>query len=119
MQEPLWRNMALPHKELRTWEEGPLYLANGEPTTPLGWIDMTIKLHDEIINLPVAMLADPSLGFAVVLGLDFVFFSGLTISISKPSYWLSSDHSRHHPFQPGNALISEPATLFRVLSRSR
>jgi hypothetical protein len=30
---------------------------------------MTIQLHDEIINLPVAILADPSLAFAVVLGL--------------------------------------------------
>jgi hypothetical protein len=35
-----------------------------------------------------------------------MFFSGLTISMSKPSYLLSSDHSRNHPFQSGNALIS-------------
>ena len=69
MQEPLWRIMTLHHEELRTWEEGPLYLANGEPTTPLGWIDMKIQLHDEIINLPVAILADLSLAFTVVLGL--------------------------------------------------
>lgn len=32
MQEPLWRKMVLPHEELRTWEERPLYLANGEQT---------------------------------------------------------------------------------------
>lgn len=53
-----------------------MYLTNGEPTNPLGWTDMEIKLHDEVITLPVAILADPSLAFAVVLGLDF---SGLTI----------------------------------------
>jgi hypothetical protein len=73
--------MALPHEELQTLEEGPLYLANGESTTPSGWIYM--KLHDS--NLPVAFLADTSLAFAVVLGLDF---SGLTISMSEPSYQL-------------------------------
>ena len=106
MQEALWQNMALPHEELRTWEEGPLYLANGEPTTPLGWISIIIQLHGETINLPVAILADSSLAFAVVLGLDFLFFSGLTISMSEPSYRLHSDYSQPHPFQPGNALIS-------------
>lgn len=70
------------------------------------WIDMTIKQHDETINLPVAILSDPSLAFAVVLGLDFLSFSGLTISMSEPSYRLCSDHSQPHPFQPGNGLIS-------------
>ena len=96
-----------------------MYLANGEPPTPLGWISIIIKLHGETINLPVAILADSSLAFAVVLGLDFLFFSGLTISMSEPSYRLHSDYSQPHPFQPGNALISGWSLLHYAESGQR
>lgn len=54
---------------------------------------MKIKLYDDIIHFPVAIIANPSLAFAVDLGLDCMFFSGLTISMSEPSCQLRSDHS--------------------------
>jgi hypothetical protein len=59
---------------------------------------MEIMLHDEIITRSLAILPDLGLMFAMILGLNVRFFSGLTIPIFKPSYRLQSNPSLLHPF---------------------
>lgn len=74
--------------------------------TLLGLKNTTVHLHDKAVTLPTVVLASEALDYAVILGLDFIFFSGLRIDISEQKYSFKSDPAKEYPFQPGNA--SEP-----------
>lgn len=91
---------------LQPWSCGPLYLANGKAEGPLGWININVHLHKKSITVPAVVLPSQALAYAIILGLDFIFFSGLQINVSEQKYYFQSDPSEEHPFQPGNA--SEP-----------
>ncbi len=65
-----------PAKSLsRVRVESPLYLANGEEATPLGWNHLEINVQGNIVNLPVVALAPKTLAYDIVLGLDYLFLS--------------------------------------------
>lgn len=38
--EYLWRGLGESRANLKPWLQGPLYMANGEEATPLGWKDI-------------------------------------------------------------------------------
>ncbi|XP_030649811.1 transmembrane protease serine 9-like [Chanos chanos] len=114
MQESLWRKMVCSQEKLRPWVEGPLYLANGEATNPLGWVDLNIQLHGLAVSLPVAILPASCLAFAVVLGLDFMHFSGLRLCVRDQTYYLPSAPSFPFPFQPENDAYPLP-TIQEIL----
>lgn len=63
--------------EAQSWTRGPLYLADGEGRHPLGWIEMTITIQTQPVALPCVVLPGYSLTFPVVVGLNYVYFSGL------------------------------------------
>lgn len=104
MHEYLWVDTPKgSNDDIQPWEEGPLYLANGEAATPLGWGNLTVGLHDKIATLLVAVLGPRSLAYSIVLGLDFISRVGMVISVADKEY--NSDPSIFYPFQPGSAQL--------------
>ena len=62
------------HQSIRNpWMGIPLDLASGKAEHPVGWTDVEICLHGK--TWLIHMSPQP-LAFSVVLGLEFVFFSG-------------------------------------------
>ncbi|KAL0167867.1 hypothetical protein M9458_036089, partial [Cirrhinus mrigala] len=102
--EGLMKQLASPD-QLQIWSHGPLCVANGEAETPLGWINTTIQLHDQAFAIPAAVLSSKALAYAVVLGLDFVFFSGMQINVTDQKYSFKFSPAKEYPFQPGNASV--------------
>ncbi|RXN37684.1 Retrovirus-related Pol poly from [Labeo rohita] len=92
-------------QSLPPWTRGPLYLANGEAEIPLGWVNIPITLHNKVFNIPAAVLPAKALAYAVVLGLDFIFSSGLQINVADQKYSFKSSPKADFPFQPGNASV--------------
>lgn len=80
-------------------------MANGEAEIPLGWVNVPITLHDKVFNIPAVILLAKALAYAVVLGLDFIFFNGLQINVADQKYFFKSHPNEKYPFQPGNASI--------------
>lgn len=72
--------------DLRPWKSGPLFLANGDTETPLGWAEVTIDLNQHLHTLPVAVLSPKALAYKVILGLDYLFHSGLQIHAADYQY---------------------------------
>ena len=66
----VWKALNRPNKDFKPWTSGPLFLANGETETPLGWAEVTIDLSHNACTLPVAILSPKALAYRVVLGLD-------------------------------------------------
>lgn len=91
--------------QLQPWSRGPLYLANGKGEIPLGWLNTTINLHDQAFTLPTAVLSSQAVAYAVVLGLDFFFFSGLQLNVIDQKYSFKLDPSKEYPFQPVNLSV--------------
>ncbi len=89
--------------QLHPWSSGPLYLANGEAEIPLGWMNTTIQLHDQAFTIPATVLSSQALAYAVVLGLDFIFFSGMQLNVTDQKYHFKLAPAKEYPFQPGNA----------------
>ncbi len=71
----------------------------------VGWMQQQICLHDQLLTLPVAVLSSKALAYSVVLGLDFIFFSGMQINVIDGRYFFKSKPGEQHPFQPGNATV--------------
>lgn len=53
----------------------------------------------------VAVLTSKALAYAVILGLDFIFSSGLQINVTDRKYSFKSDPNEDFPFQPGQASV--------------
>lgn len=64
--------------QLQPWSGGPLYLANGKAESPLGWVNINLHMHGKAITVPAVVLPSQALAYAIILGLDFIFFSGRT-----------------------------------------
>lgn len=90
---------------LSPWSLGPLYLANGMTEVPLGWLNVSLELHGHVCTLPVAVLTSKALAYAIVLGLDFIFFSGMQIKVSDGKYSFSSVPDVDYIFKPGHASV--------------
>ncbi|XP_073729489.1 uncharacterized protein [Misgurnus anguillicaudatus] len=103
--ESLWRSLSQTPPDLQPWTRGPLYLANGKAEVPLGWINTGINLHNHSFTIPAAVLSTHALAYAVVLGLDFIFFSGLQINVIDQKYSFKIAPTEEYPFQPGVASI--------------
>ena len=78
--EYLWKVLKGTKEVLQPWTEGPLYLANGEATTPIGWENLTMALHGHVSTLPVAVWGPKALAYSVVLGLNFISSVGMIIN---------------------------------------
>lgn len=87
--ENLMKQIANP-LHLQPWSCGPLYLANGKAEGPLGWININVHLHKKSITVPAVVLPSQALAYAIILGLDFIFFSGLQINVSEQKYYFQS-----------------------------
>ncbi len=90
LHESLWREIN-PLTNLYPWTLGPLYLANFEAEVPLGWTNVQITLHNKDFPTKVAILTSKALTYSVVLGLDFIFSSGLQINVSDQKYAFKSN----------------------------
>lgn len=111
--------LGLSDQKLQPWTAGPIYLADGGARKPLGWSEVNITLHTLTITLPVAVLASDMLAFPAVLGLDYLFFSGLQLDIRNKAYWFNPDEKYY--FQKESVHSSEwsaPASvaLFSALA---
>lgn len=84
--ESVWKGLSRPKEDLKAWIDGPLYLANGDTETPLGWAEIEIDLNCNVCTLPAAVLAPKALAYRVVLGLDFMYFGGLQINVTDQQY---------------------------------
>ncbi len=104
LHESLWKEFFLP-ESLQPWTSGPLYLANGQAEVPLGWINFLITLHDQSFPTRAVVLTSTSLTYAVVLGLDFIFLSGIQLNIAEGKYFFKSAPETEYYFQPGPASI--------------
>ncbi|KAL0188454.1 hypothetical protein M9458_015553, partial [Cirrhinus mrigala] len=101
--ESLWKSLTPVHPELQPWTRGPLYLANGNAEVPLGWANLEINLHNQTFTVPAAVLPTHALAYAIVLGLDFIFFSGLQLNVIDQKYSFKIAPTEEYPFQPGDA----------------
>ncbi|KAL1247991.1 hypothetical protein QQF64_023367 [Cirrhinus molitorella] len=101
--ESLWKSLTPVHPELQPWTRGPLYLANGNAEVPLGWANLEIYLHNQTFTMPAAVLPTHALAYAIVLGLDFIFFSGLQLKVIDQKYSFKIAPTDEYPFQPGDA----------------
>lgn len=101
--EYLWVELKGSKDILQPWTEGPLYLANGEAATPIGWGNLTMALHGHVSTLPVAVLGPKALAYSVVLGLNFISSVGMIINVADKEYSFKSMPSVTYPFQPGSA----------------
>lgn len=101
LSEELWANVQLHGEELHDWEEGPLYLADGEAKQPLGWTEMDVQVNKRNWVVPVVIMSEEMLVFPVVLGLDFLFYSGLQIDVTTNTYWFKPDEKQRFPFCGG------------------
>nr|XP_055053112.1 uncharacterized protein LOC129438391 [Misgurnus anguillicaudatus]XP_055053113.1 uncharacterized protein LOC129438391 [Misgurnus anguillicaudatus] len=101
--ESLWKSLTPVHPELQPWTRGPLYLANGNAEVPLGWTNLEIHLHNQTFTIPAAVLPTHALAYAIVLGLDFIFFSGLQLNVIDQKYSFKTAPTDEYPFQPGDA----------------
>ena len=116
--ENLWLSLCNRNQELKQWTAGPIYLADGGARKPLGWSEIKITLHTSTITLPVTVLAPEMLAFPAVLGLDYLFFSGLQLDVQNKAYWFHSDEKYYFQkesvhFSEGNA--PSAVVLFLVL----
>lgn len=80
LHESLWKELT-PQESLNPWTSGPLYLANGKAEVPLGWINVMITLHDQSFSGRAVVLTSVSLTCASVLGLAFIFLSGIQLRL--------------------------------------
>lgn len=62
--EYFWIELKGSKDVFQPWTEGPLYLANGEAATPIGWGSLTMDLHEHVSTLPVAVLRPKALAIA-------------------------------------------------------
>ena len=96
--EKIWKGIKGQQDALKPWTRGPLYLADGEVRQPLGWSDMDLTLKTQTVTLPCVVLPASSLAFPAVVGLDFIFFSGLQFDVSENSYWFKCNKKRQYQF---------------------
>ncbi len=118
LNEKLWITMGYQTQQLRPWTEGPIYLADGGARQPLGWGEVQLKVQTLIITSPVVVLAPQMLAFPVVLGLDYIFFSGLQMDIRNNVYWFQPNQT--YCFLKNDAHFhdwdnSSPLALFSAL----
>lgn len=106
--DSVWKALRRPQEDLTPWTSGPLFLANGETETPLGWVEMTIDLSHNPCTLPVAVLSPKALAYRVVLGLDYLCLSGLQIHAAdrKPETYLFHDPTLTCGVQPALVLLT-------------
>lgn len=76
----LWAEQHVKH-----WSRGPIRLANGECVMPEGKMDFKFKLGNRWFTHTFALL--PGIEFTVILGLDFLRNSGITINFQHMKYW--------------------------------
>ncbi|KAL2080611.1 hypothetical protein ACEWY4_024404 [Coilia grayii] len=104
IQEDVWKDLKASGEELKPWLSGPLYLANGETEIPLGLVELKLTLQEHVFNLPVAVLTSNALAYPVVLGLDFLFLSGLQVNVTDLQYHFQAKTTAY-PFQPSDAVV--------------
>lgn len=95
----VWRALNRPEADLKPWTSGPLFLANGDTETPLGWAEVTIDLNQQHRTFPVAVLSPKALAYKVILGLDYLFHSGLQIHAADYQYSFQNRPEKYM-FQP-------------------
>nr|XP_054598745.1 uncharacterized protein LOC129163840 [Nothobranchius furzeri] len=114
--ENVWSTVRDPQEILKPWTRGPLYLADGESRQPLGWSELKLTIQSATVTLPCVILPGKSLAFPAVVGLDFIFFSGLQFDVSENSYWFKANKHQRYLFisasagKPGNH--SQPHVAF-------
>lgn len=80
-------------------------MANGEAEVPLGWTKTQIILHDQVFTVRAVVLTSKALAYSVVLGLDFIFSTGLQINVADSKYSFKMAPHKEYAFQPGQASV--------------
>lgn len=96
--ENVWSGIKRQQDVLKPWTRGPLYLADGEGRQHLGWCEMNLTLQLHPVALPCVILPARSLAFTAVVGLDFIFISGLQFDVSEHRYWFKSNKKQQYQF---------------------
>ena len=123
LSEHVWDSVKAPEDKLTPWIGDPLYPADGEPRIPLGWVEMELILQDKTWLLAVVVLDFKTLAFPALLGLDFVFFTGMQIDVAEGVYWFRENEKQQFSFCTESSLMGEGKTsnyvaLFSVVAPS-
>ncbi len=105
---------------MQEWVEGPLYLANGEAKQPLGWTEMEVQVSNRNWVVPVVIMSEEMLVFPVILGLDFLFYSGLQIDVTTNTYWFKPNEKQRFSFKGGFQKLNDwglerPVALYTAI----
>ncbi|KAI2647959.1 Retrovirus-related Pol polyprotein from transposon 17.6 [Labeo rohita] len=120
LSEKLWTSVKLPGEEMQEWVEGPLYLANGKAKHPLGWTEMEVQINNRNWVVPVVIMSEEMLVFSVILGLDFLFYSGLQIDVTTNTYWFKPNEKQRFSFNGGSQKLNDwglerPVALYTAI----
>jgi hypothetical protein len=63
LNEHIWNNVKAANDKLAPWTDDPLYLADGQPRKPLGWVELEMSLHDKTWLITVVVLDSRTLAF--------------------------------------------------------
>ncbi|RXN22990.1 protease reverse transcriptase ribonuclease h [Labeo rohita] len=93
----------LPPGSFRT----PLHFSPSQASTHVRFVSPTPAedYEDELAERVRTRTQAKALAYAVILGLDFIFFSGLQINVADQKYSFKSNPNEDYPFQPGNASV--------------
>ncbi|KAI3353499.1 hypothetical protein L3Q82_020019, partial [Scortum barcoo] len=122
--EDVWTGLRAQQDALKPWTRGPLYLADGEERQPIGWSRMTLALQTQQLTIPCVILPARSLAFPAVVGLDFIFLSGLQFDVSENCYWFKFNKKRQCQFvkesaEGSNAGLTPQLAFFSAIAPSQ
>ncbi len=111
LQESCWRQLR--HKEQLSSSRGQTFKhANGQVLSALGMWNCECEVQGRRYDLPLYVMKDEDLTVPVILGMDFLMSTGISLDFSKAQYSLSaSNHCQEEtfsfmPFNFHNALLS-------------
>ncbi len=85
-----------------------LYLADGEPKQLLGQSEVKYTLHGKTWRQSTPVLYSETLAWPYVLGLDFLFQSGMQMDISNNAYWFKTNEQEQFHFLTEISKEQEP-----------
>ena len=107
LNEQLWKDVKDKNQKLHPWVEGPLYLADGEAKQPLGWSPVVFQLNNQRYEIPTVILPAKTLAFPAVLGLDFMYMSGVQMDITHNAYWFPHNPGKKYSFLSDGAKLQD------------
>lgn len=95
IKESLWRQIAQPGESLQNCDSQAFVMADGQESRAIGKIPLMMNLHDVLYRVDTYVLKDESLYMPILLGLDFLRATQMTIQPHQGKYWLPGTKVQH------------------------